>query len=54
VDRLGRRTVVLLLLLGDVSATSTLLKPIGVVAFLFASIWLAALAIWLSRERAAA
>src|SRR6266581_6550749 len=36
--------VVLLLLLAGVSATSAFLKPIGVIAFLFASIWLAVLA----------
>ena len=46
--------VALLLLLGGVSATSAFLKPIGVVAFLFASIWLAVLAIWLSLQRSAA
>ena len=46
--------VALLLLLAGVSATSAFLKPIGVVAFLFASIWLAVLAIWLSLQRSAA
>ena len=46
--------VVLLLLLAGVSATSAFLKPIAVIAFLFASIWLAVLAIWLSLQRSAA
>ncbi len=46
--------VALLLVLGGVSATSTFLKPIGVVAFLFASVWLAALAIWMSLQRSSA
>ena len=46
--------VALLLLLGGVSATSAFLKPIGVVAFLFASVWLAALAIWMSLQRSSA
>ena len=46
--------VVLLLLLAGVSATSAFLKPIGVIAFLFASIWLAVLAVWLSMQRSAA
>jgi hypothetical protein len=46
--------VALLLVLESVSAASAFLKPIGVVAFLFASVWLAVLAIWLSLQRSAA
>ena len=44
----------LLLLLSGVSATTAFLMPIGVIAFLSASIWLTVLAVWLSMQRSPA